>query len=608
MRENSNPLSNPNSQPSIEMKVLKSFRPEIKTNKQTVQTLYETGTKYYLDARKQPASPTDYSLAMEFMTQAAVLGLAEAQNALGQMYFDGLPDLQVVPNYIEAFHWFVKANNQNNMNAQYMLGLMCQEGLSVLHDDKEAMAERYFSKASRQGCMKAKYKMGEMIHAKTTDLLSKFLLWYYKVSSLSSPQEQRKYLNSDVGKNTLNNLEITSDHQCIIFNRLNKELLIGDVMKFIHHKQEQKSRQEFKRAFSLFNLSAAQGYAPALKMLEDERYKGLAKQNIKKYKHYVSVYRTEATAAEKQYQLGMDCYTKAMGTAGTGDDFFSAINCVNLAATSGLEVAKSQLGKMYFDGLPSLKVRPNYKEAFKWFEQAAKRPDITAGVHLGIMYRDGLGVKQDSDKAILWLAKAAKLDYKQSDRELNQENNSQGECSRHADGYTSGFFSSPKAQQTNSGGSRPTNMMTQVNEALEALNNMAEQKNAQAQYTIGLLYYRGEVGPIDYQKALKCWGKAARLEYAPAVYQLGVMYLQGDGELRKDLSAAHRLFERAANHKQPYALAEFMLGEMYSQGQNVDQDVDKAIDWYKKAAAHGCEPAQSKLAHMRQRLSYGYGY
>ncbi len=50
--------------------------------------------------------------------------------------------------------------------------------------------------------------------------------------------------------------------------------------------------------------------------------------------------------------------------------------------------------------------------------------------------------------------------------------------------------------------------------------------------------------------------------------------------------------------EQGYTIAQFQLGNMYSNGQGVPQDYAEAVKWYRKAAEQGYARAQSNLGFM----------
>jgi TPR repeat protein len=73
----------------------------------------------------------------------------------------------------------------------------------------------------------------------------------------------------------------------------------------------------------------------------------------------------------------------------------------------------------------------------------------------------------------------------------------------------------------------------------------AEQGHAWAQYNLGGMYLRGQGVPQDYKEAAKWWRKAAEQGDAGAQCNLGVMYEKGDG-VPRDGTLAYALYNLAA--------------------------------------------------------------
>jgi TPR repeat protein len=75
------------------------------------------------------------------------------------------------------------------------------------------------------------------------------------------------------------------------------------------------------------------------------------------------------------------------------------------SARAGDVQAQDALGQYYFEGRGGA---PDYVEAFKWSEKAAKKEVATSLVRLGILYASGLGVEEaDSEKAFKHLRRGA---------------------------------------------------------------------------------------------------------------------------------------------------------------------------------------------------------
>lgn len=74
------------------------------------------------------------------------------------------------------------------------------------------------------------------------------------------------------------------------------------------------------------------------------------------------------------------------------------------AAMQGLAEAQNNLGVMLKDGQG---VKRDEVEAVRWFRKAAIQGNVLAQSNLGWMFQSGKGVKQDYDSAYHWYLKAA---------------------------------------------------------------------------------------------------------------------------------------------------------------------------------------------------------
>ena len=131
--------------------------------------------------------------------------------------------------------------------------------------------------------------------------------------------------------------------------------------------------------------------------------------------------------------------------------------------------------------------------------------------------------------------------------------------------------------------------------ALRAFRPLAEQGNANSQFTLGLMLAKGRGVPADYAEAAKWYRKAAAQSHALAQFKLGFMYANGQG-VGKDYAEAIKWYRKAAG--QGNAGAQFNLGVMYAIGQGVPQHYTEAVKWYRMAAEHGRTDAQANLGVM----------
>jgi len=82
----------------------------------------------------------------------------------------------------------------------------------------------------------------------------------------------------------------------------------------------------------------------------------------------------------------------------------AAARCYRQAAEQGLSEAQNNLGVLYKEGQG---VRQDYAEAAHWFSMAAQQDNTLAQLNLGWLYHAGKGVSQNTDSACYWYTLAA---------------------------------------------------------------------------------------------------------------------------------------------------------------------------------------------------------
>jgi hypothetical protein len=138
--------------------------------------------------------------------------------------------------------------------------------------------------------------------------------------------------------------------------------------------------------------------------------------------------------------------------------------------------------------------------------------------------------------------------------------------------------------------------------SFQKLREKAEDGDAEAQTTLGIMYFTGQaiskdtsgkVLSTDAAKAAAWFHRAALQGNVDAQYNLGLMYLMGQGGLAKDSVKAVEFFLKAA--LQGNADAQNNLGSMYVLGEGVEQNNSEAKKWYTKSAAQGNADAKANL-------------
>ncbi len=131
--------------------------------------------------------------------------------------------------------------------------------------------------------------------------------------------------------------------------------------------------------------------------------------------------------------------------------------------------------------------------------------------------------------------------------------------------------------------------------ALKEWRPLADQGNADAQRSLGYLYYFGEGVTKDYAEALKWYRKAAEQGDTRAQFGLGFLYYYGKG-VTQDKTEAVKWFRKSAEGG--YAAAQQRLVRLYADGDVVTKDYAEAVKWYRKAAEQGNAEAQQLLGRV----------
>ncbi|MCS3434244.1 tetratricopeptide repeat protein [Klebsiella sp. BIGb0407] len=151
--------------------------------------------------------------------------------------------------------------------------------------------------------------------------------------------------------------------------------------------------------------------------------------------------------------------------------------------------------------------------------------------------------------------------------------------------------------------------------------------NAHSQFKLGRMYM---ILSGDYDKAAIWIGKSARQGYPEAQADMGSLYYYGQG-VKKNIKKAEEWFIKASNNGNPraqndlamiykisgsksnsfdcdkilsllnksaekdYDLAYLNMGDLYSEGNCLNRNMSKAVDWWEKAATKGNAQAEFNL-------------
>jgi TPR repeat protein len=129
-------------------------------------------------------------------------------------------------------------------------------------------------------------------------------------------------------------------------------------------------------------------------------------------------------------------------------------------------------------------------------------------------------------------------------------------------------------------------------DAVQWYEKEAQAGNAEAQFGLGTLFFKGMGKPQDRYQAVQWFNAAAAQGHASAQFLLGYMYLNGIG-VPEDKRIACDWFEKAAAQGDPHA--QFNLATLYFSGEGIPEHFIKGLNWYTTAASQGHAFAQSML-------------
>lgn len=210
------------------------------------------------------------------------------------------------------------------------------------------------------------------------------------------------------------------------------------------------------------------------------------------------------------------------------------------------------------------------KEAYKWFQKAARKGDVRAQVNLAVLTLAGWGVRASAGEAIYWLTTAAEQ------------------------GYAPALFDLGIMYMEGCGVRRD------YAEAFGFFEKGALAGDSSAQVNLGYLYDQGLGVAQNRVQAAKWYRRAADSGEPRAQFNLGNLYLRGEG-VERDEAAAFEWFRRAAFGGYPEA--RIMVGSMYAAGRGTQTDPAAAYMWFALAAQQGQAGANAKLESLQEQLT-----
>lgn len=210
----------------------------------------------------------------------------------------------------------------------------------------------------------------------------------------------------------------------------------------------------------------------------------------------------------------------------------------------------------------------DYKTALAEFLKDQKNPDALAWI--GSLYQQGKGVKQDQQIAAKWMDKAAKAGQAWAAYKL---------AGYYADGL--GVKKDPKL-------------------AFQWAQKAVDEGNVDAIAVLARMYLFGQGTTKDIAKAKQHLQIGCEKGDSDSMQELGKQLYLGEN-FEKDLPSALNWLKKSVDAGNKWS-APFILGLMHGNGDGIDKDPAKGVEYYKIAAENGHSGAQNNLG-----LAYWYG-
>jgi len=233
-----------------------------------------------------------------------------------------------------------------------------------------------------------------------------------------------------------------------------------------------------------------------------------------------------------------------------------------------------------------------YAQALPFCTRSATTGSSQSQYVLGLMYSNGLGLKQNKPEAMKWLRAAAEQAHAAAHYKLEQLENevdsSDDALKRFMAQHRAGASArAPRQNQAPSSHQPAADDNTLFQRYLSA----AQQGDAEARFMLGLFYLEGRGVEQSTNMAASQFKLAATQGQARAQFVLGLMYYHGRGDIMKNEKMAKHWLTKAA--MQGLADAQYSLGLLYARDEPHMAD---AIRWWRKAAAQQHAKAQHNLA------------
>lgn len=317
----------------------------------------------------------------EEMLSAAEQGSQTAQYKLAKFYYNKYNrDLNLTQKDLystQALHWFKRSAEQNDVNAQAMLGQIYSRGhLYGIPEDKE-YAIHWYKKAAEQGHAYSQLTIARFY--RETKQLKKMIYWYHQAAEQGHVRAQfelarlyeqgREYLEPDFEKTLYWLQQVAEQDVAYAQEYLARIYLKGEI-----------TPKNPSLALFWFQQAAAKNDMRAQFMLGRIYEKGI-------------IVSKDLVKAVEYYEKGLKHTIRA-----------------------GMSDLEYKLALIYLEGKNN--VEKNIPRALYWLQNLGQFYHEDAQYQLALLYEKGSDVPKDSEKMLHWLTKSAENGHKISQYKL----------------------------------------------------------------------------------------------------------------------------------------------------------------------------------------------
>ncbi|GAA6053826.1 hypothetical protein JCM3770_004737 [Rhodotorula araucariae] len=294
-----------------------------------------------------------------------------------------------------------------------------------------------------------------------------------------------------------------------------------------------------------------------------------------------------------------------------------SISLLSRLATRGHVPSCYFLADCYTQGIGTSKGKRDYDKAFPLFLTAGKHGHVEGSYRAAQCLEHGWGTRKDWPKAVSFYRRAAVLSHTGAMHRLGlaELNGELGLSKRAKDGVQWLTRAAELADQVDPPQPQSLHELAILHEkgienvvfqdedyAAELLARAAELQYAPSAYKLGECYEYGKMGcPQDAALSIHYYNIAAQQNHAAACFALTAWYLVGSpGILPQSDTEAYLWAKKAAD--QGLAKAEYACGYFTEVGIGTYRDERDALEWFRKAAAHGDKRAMDRLRLAGQPL------